>query len=247
MVLESEMASPAVRLHEGDLEGEEHEPIEIRLASHVERDIRRQELFTERDVPPQMEGGGAVGARRSATHPLPYPWRNQCSHPIAHQANPNSRHRVGDGIEFVPYPRPMAVVKNRILRSILLVLGFLFVGIAFLGVFLPGLPTTGPVLLAAFFFSRSSERFDHWLVSNRFFGTIVQDWRAGRGFSVRGKVIAVTAIFLSFGITTFFFIDNVGVRIGMWALAAAISYYVISRPTKRAAEAASPSTEQASA
>ena len=141
----------------------------------------------------------------------------------------------------------MAVVKNRVLRGLLLVLGFVFVGIAFLGVFLPGLPTTGPVLLAAFFFSRSSERFDHWLVTNRFFGTIVQDWRAGRGFSIRGKIIAVTAILLSFGITTIFFVDNVVVRIGLWALAAAIAAYVVTRPTKKAAEATSPSTEQASA
>ena len=141
----------------------------------------------------------------------------------------------------------MAGVKNRVARAVLLALGFLFVGIAFLGVFLPGLPTTGPVLLAAFFFSRSSERFDNWLVTNRFFGTIVQDWRAGRGFSVRGKVIAVTAIVLSFGITTIFFVDNIAVRIALWALAAAISAYVVTRPTKRTADTAEPTAEQASA
>ncbi|MDJ0790624.1 MAG: YbaN family protein [Acidimicrobiia bacterium] len=141
----------------------------------------------------------------------------------------------------------MAVVKNRALRGLLLVLGFVFVGIAFFGVFIPGLPTTGPVLLAAFFFSRSSERFDHWLVTNRFFGTIVQDWRAGRGFSVRGKIIAVTAILISFGITTIFFIDNIYVRIGMWALAAGVSAFVLTRPTKRADQTGEVSTEQASA
>ena len=83
----------------------------------------------------------------------------------------------------------MAVVKNRALRVLLLGLGFAFLGIAFVGIAVPGLPTTGPVLLAAFLFSKSSERFDNWLVTNRLFGTIVQDWRAGRGFSIRGKAI----------------------------------------------------------
>ena len=127
----------------------------------------------------------------------------------------------------------MAVVKNRALRVVLLVLGFVFVGIAFIGIAVPGLPTTGPVLLAAFLFSKSSERFDTWLVTNRLFGSIVQDWRAGRGFSIRGKVIAVTAIAISFGITTVFFVDNIYVRVGLWLLALAIAAYVITRPTKR--------------
>jgi uncharacterized membrane protein YbaN (DUF454 family) len=139
----------------------------------------------------------------------------------------------------------MAVVKNRALRVVLLVLGFVFVGIAFIGIAVPGLPTTGPVLLAAFLFSKSSERFDTWLVTNRLFGSIVQDWRAGRGFSVRGKVIAVTAIAISFGITTIFFVDNIYVRVGLWLLALGIAAYVITRPTKRTDDAVS--AEQAPA
>ena len=88
----------------------------------------------------------------------------------------------------------MSVVENRALRLLLATLGWVFVGLAFVGVFVPILPTTGPVILAAFLFSKSSERFDHWLVSNRFFGSIVQDWRAGRGFTVRAKIVAVVAI-----------------------------------------------------
>ena len=117
----------------------------------------------------------------------------------------------------------MAVVKNRALRVVLLVLGFTFLGIAFIGIAIPGLPTTGPVLLAAFLFSKSSERFDNWLVTNRLFGTIVQDWRAGRGFSVRGKAIAVAAIVVSFGITTIFFVDNIYARVTLWLLALGIA------------------------
>lgn len=127
----------------------------------------------------------------------------------------------------------VTIVKNRPLRIILMALGWLWVGIAFLGVFLPILPTTGPILLAAFLFSKSSDRFDHWLISNRFFGGIVRDWRAGRGFTVRAKTIAVMAIVASFGITTIFVLTGAYVRIGMWALALVIATYVVTRPTKR--------------
>jgi uncharacterized membrane protein YbaN (DUF454 family) len=111
-------------------------------------------------------------------------------------------------------------------------LGWLWVGIAFIGVVLPGIPTTGPILLAAFFFSKSSDRFDQWLVSNRFFGGIVRDWRAGSGFTVRAKTIAVIAIFASFTITTLWFTTNPYARLAMWLLAAAIASYVVTRPTK---------------
>jgi uncharacterized membrane protein YbaN (DUF454 family) len=111
-------------------------------------------------------------------------------------------------------------------------LGWLWVGIAFIGVVLPGIPTTGPILLAAFFFSKSSDRFDHWLVSNRFFGGIVRDWRAGNGFTVKAKTIAVIAIFASFTITTLWFTTNPYARLAMWLLAAAIASYVVTRPTK---------------
>jgi len=127
----------------------------------------------------------------------------------------------------------VTVVKNRPLRLILMALGWLWVGIAFLGVFIPVLPTTGPILLAAFLFSKSSERFDHWLISNRLFGGIVRDWRAGEGFTIRAKAIAVTAIIASFSMTTYFVLTGTYVRIGMWLLAAAIATYVVTRPTKR--------------
>jgi uncharacterized protein len=131
----------------------------------------------------------------------------------------------------------MAVVRNRALRTVLMVLGWLWVGIAFVGIFVPIIPTTGPIILAAFLFSKSSDRFDRWIVENRYFGGIVRDWRAGEGFSVRAKAIAVTAIVLSFGITTLFALSNasVYVKAGMWALAFTIAIYVMTRPTKRLA------------
>lgn len=144
---------------------------------------------------------------------------------------PYSRHAVG---ESTTYALPMTVVKNRVLRVVLGALGWLFVAIAFIGVFVPVIPTTGPVILAAFLFSKSSDRFDTWLVSNRFFGAIVRDWREGRGFTVRAKVVAVAAVVLSFTITTYFVLDGFWIRGIFWLLAATIATYIVSRPTKPA-------------
>ena len=135
----------------------------------------------------------------------------------------------GEGFSTLSF---VAVVKNPVLRVVLLAFGWFWVAVAFVGVVIPGLPTTGPILLAAFFFSKSSERIDRWLVTNRLFGGIVRDWRAGVGFTARAKTIAVAAIAMSFAITTIWFVTAPYARLAMWALAAAIAVYVVTRPTK---------------
>lgn len=138
----------------------------------------------------------------------------------------------------------VAVSRNPVLRGVFLVLGFISLGVGFIGTFLPLVPTTGPVILAAFFFARSSERFDQWLETNAVFGGIVRDWRAGVGFSVRGKAIAVTAIATTFTISIVFAVESTTLRLLLALLGAAIATFVVTRPTKRqptGAPAGSPS------
>lgn len=112
-------------------------------------------------------------------------------------------------------------------------LGFVSLGVGIVGTLLPGIPTTAPILLAAYFFSRSSERFDAWLLNHKVFGPLVRDWRAGLGFTVRAKTISLTAIAVSFTITVVWAVDHLGVRIGLVLLALAISTYILRLPTKR--------------
>ena len=129
----------------------------------------------------------------------------------------------------------MTVARNRALRSFYLVLGIFFLGLAFVGIAIPLIPTVGPVLLAAYFFSKSSERFDQWLVNNRLFGGIVRDWRAGAGFTIRAKAIAITAIIVTFTISIVFVVDPAVLRVALFALAAALVLYISQLPTKRLA------------
>jgi uncharacterized membrane protein YbaN (DUF454 family) len=132
----------------------------------------------------------------------------------------------------------MTVVKSRTLRIFFLVLGIFFLGLAFIGIVIPLIPTVGPVLLAAYFFSKSSSRFDQWLLENRFFGGIVRDWRAGLGFTIRAKSIAIGAIILTFTISVVFVIDITIIRVGLIALAIALVVYIAQLPTKRLVPAA---------
>ena len=65
------------------------------------------------------------------------------------------------------------------------------------GIFLPLLPTTPFVLLAAFCFSRGSVRWEHWLLAHPRFGPMVRDWRANRAVPLRAKQFAVVMMALS--------------------------------------------------
>lgn len=125
------------------------------------------------------------------------------------------------------------MVRSRTGRIFLQGLGWLFVAIGFAGIALPLVPTTGPVLLAAFLFSISSDRFDRWLSEHRVFGPIVRDWRAGHGFTLRLKVRAVIAIVVTFTITVAFAIDRTPVRILLVGLALSLITYIARLPTKQ--------------
>ena len=87
----------------------------------------------------------------------------------------------------------------QIRKTLLIICGFLFVGLGILGIFLPVLPTTVFFLLAAACFARSSPRFYHWLLHNRWFGSYIRNYREGRGLPMRHKVITVALLWLTIG------------------------------------------------
>ena len=130
------------------------------------------------------------------------------------------------------YGLEMKVSPNRLLRGMWLVLGLLFTGLGFVGAFLPLMPTTVFLLIAAFFFARSSPRFYTWLLNNPTFGSFIRDWRAGLGMPLRAKILAVTLIVLTIG-SSILVISIFWVRILLACVGVGVSTYLITRPTKK--------------
>ena len=130
------------------------------------------------------------------------------------------------------YGPEMKVSSNRLLRGVWLVLGLLFTGLGFVGAFLPVMPTTVFLLLAAFFFARSSPRFYAWLLNNHTFGPFIRDWRAGLGMPLRAKILAVTLIVLTIG-SSILIVPVLWVRLLLACVGVGVSAYLITRPTKR--------------
>lgn len=84
------------------------------------------------------------------------------------------------------------------MRVIYLCLGLLSVVLALAGVILPLLPTVPFLLLAAFFFARSSDRLHAWLLNHRSFGPMILDWSengAIRPNAKRAATLSVAAVF----------------------------------------------------
>jgi uncharacterized membrane protein YbaN (DUF454 family) len=82
-------------------------------------------------------------------------------------------------------------------KIILLLIGWTFVGIGAVGLFLPVLPTTPFLLISLWAFSQSSERFHNWLYTHRIFGPPLQDWSEHGVIPLRAKIIAVGTMALS--------------------------------------------------
>ncbi|EGT4276395.1 DUF454 family protein [Cronobacter sakazakii] len=86
-------------------------------------------------------------------------------------------------------------------RTILLILGWLAVVLATLGVVLPLLPTTPFLLLAAWCFARSSPRFHHWLLCRSWFGGYLRHWQQHRAMPTGAKPRAMLFILATFAIS----------------------------------------------
>lgn len=100
--------------------------------------------------------------------------------------------REDDGDEELVERSAASLSRGR--AALLTGAGFACLGLAFAGVFLPVLPTTPLVLVAAACFARSSPRFYARLLADPTFGPVIRDWRKNRVIPLRVKLIATSLI-----------------------------------------------------
>lgn len=79
--------------------------------------------------------------------------------------------------------------------------GILALGFAIIGIVTPILPTVPFLLLAAFFFSRSSERLHHWLLRHPVLGPPIENWNRSGAISSRAKLFATGSMIAAFAIS----------------------------------------------
>jgi uncharacterized membrane protein YbaN (DUF454 family) len=82
------------------------------------------------------------------------------------------------------------------MRPVWLLLGLFSLGLGLLGAFLPLVPTVPFLLLASFFFARSSHRLHRWLHEHPLFGSMLTDWHHRGAISQKAKLAATVSILL---------------------------------------------------
>jgi uncharacterized protein len=117
-------------------------------------------------------------------------------------------------------------MRERIIKAIYIILGIFFVILGFIGIFLPVLPTTPFLLLAAFFFARSSERFLYWLLNNRWFGPYIRNYREGKGMTARNKAFTLTMLWLSIGLTIIYGVSALWLRLLLIGIASGVTFHL---------------------
>ena len=122
----------------------------------------------------------------------------------------------------------MAVVKNRVVRSCIFVLGILSVVLGAIGVILPVLPTTPFILLAAWCFLKSSERAHGWIFRQPLFGKALQDWEKDRSIARPTKVLAISMIVISV-ILIWLIVSNLWIKYLVTALLLFVSVFISTR------------------
>jgi len=114
-------------------------------------------------------------------------------------------------------------------RIIYLSIGWFFTALAFAGVFLPVLPTTPFLLVAAWAFGRSSEALHQWLYTHPKFGKYLTDWFEEGAIDRKAKALSFSLMSLSFAFLIYKG-HSLYVTIPTGLVMAAVAVYVLSRP-----------------
>lgn len=117
----------------------------------------------------------------------------------------------------------------KIHKPIFFSIGILSLSLGYVGIVVPGLPTTVFILISAWAFSKCSDRFTLWLENHKLFGPMILNWKTYRGLSRRAKKLAISMIIPTFVFTIYFVFSLVGDLI-FGAFGIALCTWLATRP-----------------
>ena len=93
--------------------------------------------------------------------------------------------------------------KNKSIRLLLVLLGSISVGMGVIGIFVPGWPTTIFLIIASYFYIRSSDKLHDWLLNNKILGIYLKNYYSGKGMPVKVKIFSIAMMWV-FGLLSIF-------------------------------------------
>ncbi len=132
----------------------------------------------------------------------------------------------------VDYSHEVEVHRSRVVRTLFGIAGTIALALGIAGVFLPVLPTTPFILLAAACYARASVRFYNALLNNPTFGPLVIEWRRHRSIPYRTKMFAIVLMSATLAVSTVFFVKNPYVQAGLALLGVALAVWMYRIPSR---------------
>ncbi len=148
-----------------------------------------------------------------------------------------NRLAVGKPPGTFPQMEDRPQLRNPLIRAGLVVLGLAALGLGIAGFVVPGLPGTPFLLVAAWAFSMSNARLYRWMLTNRWFGPTLADYRAGLGIPRKIKIIAVTSVVVVVTLSVTFGLDRLWLRALVAGLGVVGVAFIVTRPTRELVEA----------
>ncbi len=127
----------------------------------------------------------------------------------------------------------MPMVRWRLKQQLLIAAGTVSTILGTVGIFVPVLPTTPFLLLAAACYLRSSERLYHWLVRNRLLGSYIASYLEGRGMSLRVKLFTILLLWTAIGLSIFMGTNNLAIRVVLLLVAIGVTIHICLLRTRK--------------
>jgi len=119
-------------------------------------------------------------------------------------------------------------VTSNFSRWILIIIGSFFTGLGILGIFLPLLPTTPFLLLAAACYIRGSERLHNWLMNNKWLGNYIRNYLEGKGISLKSKILSISLLWITIGYSVVFVVNIFSIRVILILIAIGVTVHLLS-------------------
>ena len=117
------------------------------------------------------------------------------------------------------------------MHYILTILGLLSLGLGIAGAFVPVLPTTPFLLLAAALFMKGNRKLYDWLMNHPKMGVYISNFVVHKAIPMRVKVMSVTTVWLTLLFCTFFVAEHLLLRLLFIAIAIGVTIHILSYKT----------------
>ncbi len=123
-------------------------------------------------------------------------------------------------------------MQKTVKRRLLVIAGTISMAVGIIGIFVPILPTTPFLLLAAVCYMKGSNRLHQWMLNNRLFGAYIKSYIQGRGMPLSIKILTILLLWISIGVTVAFGVQHIALRAVLVLIAVGVTVHISLIKTK---------------